>query len=84
MNETNKEIIEFLDAIINNNVYVERAQNFILEKYGVKSEYDETTSTLYIWTPNVFESLNVAAAADYLKNEFKPEMLNIIYGMKEQ
>lgn len=83
MNEKNQEIVEFLDSIINNDIYVSRAQDFINEKYGVKSEYDHETSTLYIWSPNILESLNVAAAGDYLRNEFKPEMLNIVYGMKD-
>ena len=83
MKETDKEIVDFLESIINNDTYVKEAQDFIKTNYGVSSEYDNTTSTLYIWTTNVMESLNVAAAADYLKDSFTPEMLNIKYGMKD-
>ncbi len=83
MKANEKEIVEFLDSIINNDIYVQRAQDFIKENYGVKSEYDAETSTLYIWTENILESLNVAAAGDYLRDTFKPEMLNIVYGMKD-
>lgn len=83
MNRNNAEIVEFLDSIINNDVYVKQAQDFIYKNYGVNSTYDKETSTLYIWTKNIYESLNVAAAADYLRDTFKPEMLNIEYGMKD-
>ncbi len=82
MKEKRKEIIEFLDSIINNDKYVKESQDFILDKFGVNSEYDKETSTIYIWTTNVYESLNVASASDYLRDIFPPEMLNIVYGMK--
>ena len=82
MKENNEEIVEFLDSIINNDKYVKESQDFILDKFGVNSEYDKETSTIYIWTTNVYESLNVASASDYLRDIFSPEMLNIVYGMK--
>lgn len=82
MKENREEIVKFLDSIINNDKYVKESQDFILDKFGVNSEYDKKTSTIYIWTTNVYESLNVASASDYLRDAFPPEMLNIVYGMK--
>ena len=82
MKENNEEITEFLDLIINNDKYIKESQDFILDKFGIKSEYDKETSTIYIWTTNAYESLNVASASDYLRDIFPPEMLNIVYGMK--
>ena len=83
MKENREEIIEFLDAIINNDKYIKESQDFILDNFGVKSEYDKETSTIYIWTTNVYESLNVVSAPDYLRDTFPPEMLNISFGMKK-
>ena len=83
MKENRKEIVEFLDAIINNDKYIKESQDFILDNFGVKSEYDKETSTIYIWTTNVYESLNVVSASDYLRDTFPPEMLNISFGMKK-
>ena len=83
MKENRKEIVEFLDAIINNDKYIKESQDFILDNFGVKSEYDKETSTIYIWTTNVYESLNVVSASDYLRDTFPPEMLNITFGMKK-
>lgn len=83
MKENREEIVEFLDAIINNDKYIKESQDFILDNFGVKSEYDNETSTIYIWTTNVYESLNVVSASDYLRDTFPPEMLNISYGMKK-
>lgn len=77
------DIVQYLDRIVNNDKYVEECQKFILDKFNVKSEYDKETSTIYIWTPNVYESLNVGYASDYLRNTFSPEMLNIVYGLKK-
>ena len=82
MKENTEEITEFLDLIINNDKYIKESQDFILDKFGIKSEYDKETSTIYIWTTNAYESLNVASASDYLRDTFPPEMLNIVYGMK--
>ena len=83
MKENREEIVEFLDAIINNDKYIKESQDFILDNFGVKSEYDKETSTIYIWTTNVYESLNVVSASDYLRDTFPPEMLNISFGMKK-
>ena len=82
MKDNTEEIVEFLDLIINDDKYIKESQDFILDKFGVNSEYDKETSTIYIWTTNAYESLNVASASDYLRDTFQPEMLNIVYGMK--
>ena len=84
MKDNREEIVEFLDVIINNDKYIKESQDFILDNFGVKSEYDNETSTIYIWTTNVYESLNVVSASDYLRDTFPPEMLNIAFGMKKQ
>ena len=84
MKDNTEEIVEFLNLIINDDKYkyIKESQDFILDKFGVNSEYDKETSTIYIWTTNAYESLNVASASDYLRDTFPPEMLNIVYGMK--
>ena len=82
MNKHNEEIINYLDNIINNDVYVARAQEYIKENYGVSSQYDKDTSTIYLYTTNINESLNVVAAKEYILEEFAPEMINVEYGMK--
>lgn len=83
MKERNEELVNYLDTLINNDVYVARAQEYIKENYGVLSEYDTETSTIYLYTINVNESLNVVAAKEYILEQFTPELINIVYGKKE-
>ena len=79
----NEEIINYLDSIINADNYIKEAQESILENYGVKSIYKKEKNTLYLYTENVNESLNVVAAKESLLDDFPLEMLNIEYGMPQ-
>lgn len=83
MKADDKEIIEFLDAIINADKYIKNAQEVIKENYNVESIYKKKENSLYIYTRNINESLNVLNAKEYLLERFPEEMLTIKYGIPE-
>lgn len=60
-----------------------KAQEYIKENYHIESEYDNDDDTLYIWTNNINESLNLAAAKEYVAENIGYEMINVIYGKKQ-
>lgn len=60
-----------------------KAQEYIKENYHIESEYDNDDDTLYIWTNNINESLNLAAAKEYIAENIGYEMINVIYGKKQ-
>lgn len=83
MKADDKEIIEFLDAIINADEYIKNAQEVIKENYNVESIYKKKENSLYIYTRNINESLNILNAKEYLLERFPEEMLTIKYGIPE-
>lgn len=83
MKADDKEIIEFLDAIINADEYIKNAQEVIKESYNVESIYKKKENSLYIYTRNINESLNILNAKEYLLERFPEEMLTIKYGIPE-
>ena len=82
--ERNEEIINYLDSIINSDKYIKDAQEFIKTNYDVKSIYEKETNTLYIYTENINEGLNVVSAKEYLLEEFPEELLNVEYGIPDK
>lgn len=60
-----------------------KAQEYIKENYNVESEYDNEDDMLYIWANNINESLNLAAAKEYIGENIGYEMINVIYGKKQ-
>jgi len=38
---------------------------------------------IYLWSKNVNESLNLAAAKEHILNEIGSEFVEVIYGMKQ-
>lgn len=68
---------KLLNAIVNHNKNVKEAQKYINEKYDVKSSYDYTLSTLYLWVDeNRFERY-LEPAKQYILDYFEPEMLEV-------
>ena len=60
-----------------------KQMKYIKENYHINSEYSEEDDILYIWSPNVNESLNLAAAKEYIQETIGDEFINVIYGMKQ-
>ena len=61
---------------------IEEAQKYIKESYNVNSEYNDAEDTLFIWTDNVNENLNLAQAKQYVLDTIGNEMINVMYGVK--
>ena len=74
---------EFTEQLLNLVGNISKAQAYIKENYHIDSEYDIENDLLYIWSQNVNESLNLAAAKDFVTNEIGDEFVNIIYGKKQ-
>ena len=74
---------EFTEQLLNLVGNVSKAQAYIKENYHIDSEYDPEDDILYIWSPNVNESLNLASAKEYITEEIGDEFINVIYGMKQ-
>lgn len=81
--KSNDTILNYLDNMLHSDDYVKQAQNYIKENFNVCSDFDNATSTLYIYTRNINESLNIAAAEEYLENTLSQEIINIKLGKKE-
>ena len=62
---------------------IKEAQEYIKENYHINSEYDNEEDIMYIWSNNVNESLNLAAAKEYIEETIGLEFVNVMYGMKQ-
>ena len=74
---------ELVEKLLNLTGNISKAQAYIKENYNIESEYDSENDLLYIWSPNVNESLNLAVAKEYVVEEIGEEFVNIIYGNKQ-
>jgi len=74
---------EFTEQLLNLTGNISKAQAYIKENYHIDSEYDSENDLLYIWSKNVNESLNLAAAKEYVTEEIGEEFVNVIYGTKQ-
>ena len=72
-----------VESFHNLNQNISNAQQYIKENYHIDSEYDECDDTLYIWSNNVNESLNLNAAKEYIGEKIGYEMINVIFGKKQ-
>lgn len=70
----------FLESFINHKSNVSNGQVYIKENFNIDSEYNEDTNTLHIFCKNANESLNLAAAKEYLLNTIDETMITIKYG----
>lgn len=68
---------QFVDSVVNHLYYVAKVQDYLKENYNVSSEYDEETETLYLKANNINESLNLAAAKEYVNETIDPVFLTV-------
>ena len=80
MGKENEKFI--VESFLNLNHNIEEAQKYIKESYNVNSEYNDAEDTLFIWTDNVNENLNLAQAKPYVLDTIGNEMINVMYGVK--
>lgn len=81
MGKENEKFI--VESFLNLNHNIEEAQKYIKESYNVNSKYEDEEDTLYIWTENVNENLNLAQAKQYVLDTIGNEMINVMYGEKK-
>ena len=72
-----------VESFLNLDKNVAKVQEYIKENYHVDSEYDSEYDTIYIWTKTINESLNLAAAKEYIEEEIGDEMVSVICGLKQ-
>lgn len=70
---------KFVDMLLGHLTKVAEAQDYIKENYGVMSRYDESKDTLYFDMDA--EGLSLAAAKDYITEQFDEAMLTVEYGL---
>ena len=81
MSKENEKIL--VETFLKLNDNISKAQQYIKENYHINSEYSDEDDILYIWSSNVNESLNLAAAKEYIQETIGDEFINVIYGMKQ-
>ena len=81
MGKENEKFI--VESFLNLNHNIAEAQKYIKESYNVNSEYNDAEDTLFIWTDNVNENLNLAQAKQYVLDTIGNEMINVMYGKKQ-
>ena len=81
MGKENEKFI--VESFLNLNHNIEEAQKYIKESYNVNSKYEDEEDTLYIWTENVNENLNLAQAKQYVLDKIGNEMINVMYKVKD-
>lgn len=77
MDKNEKQLVE---SIVNNKSKIHNVTVYIKENYNIESSYDDSTNTLNIWSKNVNESLNLAAAKEYISKTIGEDMLKVKYG----
>lgn len=80
MYENEKRVLE---SILNFKSNLEKAQQHIRENYNVESEYDSEENTLYIYSQNINEAMNVATAREYIDSEIGENFVNVKYGKRK-
>jgi hypothetical protein len=78
---TNNEA-QFVESIVNHRAHISKTQDYIAENYNVCSEFCEDENTLYLWTTNVNESLQILAAKEYVENKIGSDKVQILYDKK--
>lgn len=80
-NVSNEQLL--IDKILNIHENIKSIQDYIKENYNIDSEYDSEDNMIYLWSKNVNESLNLAAAKEHILNEIGSEFVDVIYGKKQ-
>ena len=78
--DNNENVKHFVESFVKFDENVKAAQEYIKETYNIDSTYSDDDDTIYIWTENLNENLNLAAAREYIEQEIGLEMVNVIYG----
>ena len=81
--DNNENVKHFVESFVKFDENVKAAQEYIKETYKIDSTYSDDDDTIYIWTENLNENLNLAAAREYIEQEIGLEMVNVIYGKKQ-
>ena len=81
--DNNENVKHFVESFVKFDENVKAAQEYIKETYNIDSTYSDDDDTIYIWTENLNENLNLAAARKYIEQEIGLEMVNVIYGKKQ-
>lgn len=71
---------KYIEKFVSFNKNLAQAQNYIKENFGIDSKYDEETGKLNIWTNNIYESLQLIAAKEYVNSCIDESMLLVEYG----
>lgn len=80
MDKNDKDLLQYVEKMVNYNDHVDAARNYIKENYHVSSKYDNETNTLYVYTTNINESLNVVAAKNYVEETIGEDFIKVEYG----
>ncbi len=80
MDKNDKDLLQYVEKMVNYNDHVDAARNYIKENYHVSSNYDNETNTLYVYTTNINESLNVVAAKKYVEETIGDDFIKVEYG----
>ena len=75
----------FAEHILNFNHNLAEAQYYLKENFGIDSEYDEASGTLYLLNDDnvndsVNEALAMATAREYVINYIGEDMIQVVYG----
>ena len=81
--DINENVKHFVESFVKFDENVKAVQEHIKEAYNIDSTYSDDDDTIYIWTENLNENLNLAAAREYIEQEIGLEMVNVIYGKKQ-
>ena len=81
--DNNENVKHFVESFVKFDENVKAAQEYIKETYNIDSTYSDEDDTIYIWTENLNENLNLAAAREYIEQEIGLEMVNVIYDKKQ-
>ena len=73
---------DFVKSIVEHSDNIKKAQEYIEEKFGINTKYNEETNTINLWTENINESLQLVAAKNYLMTTVGEDMINVKYGTK--
>ena len=69
--DNNENVKHFVESFVKFDENVKAAQEYIKETYNIDSTYSDDDDTIYIWTENLNENLNLAAAREYIEQEIK-------------
>ena len=75
--------LQMIESFLKFDENIKAAQQYIKETYHIDSEFSDEDNILYIWSPNINESLNLASAKEYICQTIGNEMIDIIYGEKQ-